>query len=63
MGSTAVGLLSVATYKFPAPKPQQWSSNLKGQGWCGGKSNPTGYFAYMSTDEIYNAGYSLIYAN
>lgn len=62
LGSTALGLLSFATYDYKSPGPQNWTSAMKGQGWCGGKKNPSGYFVYMSTDELYDSGYSLIYA-
>jgi streptogrisin C len=67
IGNVAVGLLSVATYKWPiaGTNPTQYyswnASNMKGKGWCGGAAQPNGYMAYMSTDELYNQGYSLLY--
>lgn len=41
--------------------PVAWSDSMKGQGWCGGNAKPNGYMIYMSTDELYNQGYSLLY--
>lgn len=67
IGNVAVGLLSVATYKWPiaGTNPIQYyswnASTMKGKGWCGGTAQPNGYMAYMSTDELYNQGYSLLY--
>ncbi|WP_257229924.1 MULTISPECIES: S1 family peptidase [unclassified Acinetobacter] len=55
IGSVAAGLLSTATYQGT------WSSSMKGQGYCGGAAKPNGYMTYMSTDELYKEGYSLLY--
>lgn len=56
IGSVAVGLLSKG-YK-PLLVDNNWHPNYKGAGYCGG-SVLGGYMAYMSTDEIYSAGYRL----
>lgn len=63
IGSVAAGLLSVATYSWTDANgnPVAWSDSMKGQGWCGGNAKPNGYMIYMSTDELYNQGYSLLY--
>lgn len=55
IGSVAAGLLSTATYQGT------WNSSMKGQGHCGGTAKPNGYMAYMSTDELYKEGFSLLY--
>ena len=48
-------ILSTATYQGT------WNSSMKGQGHCGGTAKPNGYMAYMSTDELYKEGFSLLY--
>lgn len=55
IGNTAVGLLSTATYEG------KWSASKKGKGFCGGQGSKNGFMSYMSTDEIYKTGYSLVY--
>ncbi|SJM95291.1 hypothetical protein [Crenothrix polyspora] len=48
----------------PAKYYQEWNKTMKGKGGCGGKQkngHEYGGMVYMSTDEIYKAGYQLIY--
>ncbi|MEQ1543492.1 trypsin-like serine protease [Methyloglobulus sp.] len=65
IGNIAVGLLSKVS-----KNNSTWSSIIhKGKGWCGGNDGGTlpitgddpGFLTYMSTDELYNAGYQLKY--